>query len=292
MPEPVRLYWLRFDPASGHATLTALPVPQFNGEDLNLVSASPDGTRLAVQLGSAVRFYTLPGGAEHSVPFIAQQGYIGWNRDNPASIGWTADDGIVSFLWAGTNQLNEMGVHVASIAALMRSSSLPADSRVALPMSTGSGMSESDGFSCDSDPILSANGKYILCGGWLVPKGFKPGSKSALFPDAYPQGPVTQGFAEFSATTGRLITVLGAWRAPLPTARVHELSLSGNGGPMITVVNTTVLPFLLWTSADATTVIGTANGRGITVHDGRTQAIPWSSLTTAPAGSSVPGAAW
>jgi hypothetical protein len=77
MPEPVRLYWLRFDPASGHATLTALPVPQFNGEDLNLVSASPDGTRLAVQLGSAVRFYALPGGAEHSVPFIAQQGYIG-----------------------------------------------------------------------------------------------------------------------------------------------------------------------------------------------------------------------
>jgi hypothetical protein len=103
-----------------------------------------------------------------------------------------------------------MGVHVASIAALMRSSSLPADSRVALPMSAGSGMSESDGFSCDSDPILSANGKYILCGGWLVPKGFKPGSKSALFLDAYPQGPVTQGFAEFSATTGRLITVLGA----------------------------------------------------------------------------------
>jgi hypothetical protein len=61
---------------------------------------------------------------------------------------------------------------------------------------------------------------------------------------------------------------------------------------MITVVNTTVLPRLLWTSADAATVIGTANGRGITVHDGSTQAILWSSLTTAPAGSSVPGAAW
>jgi hypothetical protein len=238
-----------------------------------------------------VRLYTLSSGAEHSVPFGAQQGYIGWNRDNPASIGWTADDRTVSFLWAGTNQLNEMGVHIASAATLMRSSSLPTAGRVALPMSAGSGISESDGFSCDSDPILSANGKYIMCGGWLVPKGYKPSSKYALFPEAYPQGPVTQGFAEFSAATGRLITILGAWRAPLPTARV-QLSLSGTGGPMTTVVNVTALPRLLWASGDAATVIGTANGRGITVHDGRTQAIPWSSLITVPAGSSVPGAAW
>ena len=185
-----------------------------------------------------------------------------------------------------------MGVHVVSTAALMRSSSLLTAGRVALLMSAGSVISESDGFSCDSDPILSANGKYILCGGWLVPRGYKPSSKYAVFRDAYPKGPVTQGFAEFSATTGRLITILGARRAPLPTARVQGLSLSGNGGPMMTVANMTALPRLLWVSADAATVIGTANGRGITVHDGRTQAIPWSSLITVPAGSSVPGAAW
>jgi len=292
IPEPVRLYWLRFDPAGGHATLTALPVPQFNGQDLNLVSVSPDGTRLAVQLGSQVQLYALPGGTQHSVPFAAQQGYIGWNRDNPASIGWTADDQTMSFLWAGTNQVNEMGVHVASTAALMRSSGLLAASRVALPMSAGSGFSESDGFSCDSDPILSANGGYILCGGWLVPKGYKPSSGSALFPDAYPKGAVTQGFAEFSATTGKLVTILGERRVPLPTVRIQGESLSDNGGPEITVVNLTALPRLLWVSEDATTVIGTVNGWGVAVRDGHVQAIGLSSRIAVPAGSSVLGAAW
>jgi hypothetical protein len=293
IPPPVRLYWLRFDQATSHATLAALPVPQFNGQDLNLVSVSPDGTRLAVQLNSDVILYDLSDGTEHTVPFAAQQGYIGWNRDNPASIGWTADDRTMSFLWAGTNQLDEMGVQVASTAVLTRSNSLLAASHVALPMPAINGTAQSEGFSCDTDPMLSANGKYILCGGWLTPKGYKPSSKFALFPDVYPKGPVTQGFAEFSVTTGKLITILGAWRTPLPTIRVHgELSSSGNSGPTITVVNLDALPRLLWASADGTTVIGTANGRGITVHDGRSQAIPWSALIAVPAGSSVPGAAW
>ena len=294
MPSPVRLYWLRFDPDSGRATLSALPVPPFNGEYLITASVSPDGSRLAVDYEDTwLRLYTLPGGTEHTVPFAASQGYVGWNRDNPASIGWTADDRTLSFLWAGTNQLNEVGVQVASTAVLMRSSGLLAASRVALPMSGGYGFTESDGFSCDSDPILSANGKYILCGGWQVPMGYKPSSKFALFPDAYPKGLVTQGFAQFSATTGKLVTILGAWRAPLPTNRIPGVSsLSDTSGPAITVVNLAAMPRLLWASADATTVIGTANGRGITVHDGRSQAIPWSALIAVPAGSSVPGAAW
>jgi predicted ATPase len=49
---------------------------------------------------------------------------------------------------------------------------------------------------------------------------------------------------------------------------------------------------LLRASADAATMIGTANGRGIAAHDGLSQTIPWSSRIAVPAGPNVPGAVW
>jgi hypothetical protein len=143
--------------------------------------------------------------------------------------------------------------------------------------------SDTGNFSCDSEPVLSGNGKYILCGGHVVPAGLKAAAEYG-FTDvtggAFPKGPVTQGFAEFSATTGKLITILGAWRAPLPHI-----------GP--SVIAGAKLPCVLWASPDASTVIGTANGQGIVIHGGRAQQIPWSSrITPPPASSFVPGAAW
>jgi len=290
IPPPVQLYWLRFDPSAGHVTLTALPIPPFNGEYLINASVSPDGTRLAVAYEDTwLRIYSLPGGAERSWRFGNQEGYIGYNRDDWASIGWTADDRTISFLWAGGVPRTEYGVNLADVAALMKSSTLLGPSRLALPMYPVGGFDRSDGnFTCDSDPILSANGADILCGGWVVPTGFR-----APVTGGFPRGAVTQGFAEFSARTGKLITILGAWRAPLPTARVKDPLLSPGGrSATVTVLNRAALPYLLWASADATTVIGTANGRGIAVGGGLSQVFPWSSRIAVPAGSSVPGAAW
>lgn len=289
---PVRLYWLRYDPATGHAALIALPTPQFNGEYLATASVSPDGTRLAVDdEDSYLRVYDLSSGTERTWPFDSpdKDGYISWNRDDPASIGWTADDRTLSFLWAGTMHANEYGVHLADMGVLTRSSGLLPASRLVLSLYPVNGHSQASGFSCDSDPILSANGAYILCGGWVVPTGRKPGSPAG----AYPTGPVTQGFAEFSAATGKLITILGASRAPLPTTRVSPVTLGPSAGSgTVTVVNQAALPYLLWASPDGTTVIGTANGRGIVAGRGGAQSIPWSSRITVPGGSSVPGAAW
>jgi hypothetical protein len=283
---PVRLYWLRFDPSTGHATLSPLPIPQLNGEYASTVSVSPDGTRLAVQYEeTSLRIYDLPSGAERSWSFGNAEGYIGWNRDDPASIGWTADDQTISFLWAGGVSPAQYGVHLAGVAALMKSAGLPGPSRLALPMYPVDGFSRSPGnFVCDSDPIMSPNGADILCGGWVVPAGWKTSRVGT-----YPEGPVTQGFAEFSAATGKLITILGAWRAPLPTTQVSPL-LGGAG--KVTVLNQAALPYLLWASPDGTTVIGTANGRGIVADAGRAQSIPWSARITVPGGSAVPGAAW
>ena len=66
---------------------------------------------------------------------------------------------------------------------------------------------------CSSDPFLSANGAYVLCGGYVDPaRKAHPG----YYPNL-PSTPVTQGIGEFAAKTGKLITILGASRAPVLT---------------------------------------------------------------------------
>lgn len=108
-PEPVRLFLLHFDPATDKATLSALPLPQFSGLNLETAPISPDGTRVAVAYEngpqvSQVRVYTLPGGAERTWAATPAQGGpsdIGLGRDNPASVAWAANDRTISFVWGG-----------------------------------------------------------------------------------------------------------------------------------------------------------------------------------------------
>ena len=89
---------------------------------------------------------------------------------------------------------------------------------------------------------------------------------------------MTQGVGEFSATTGKLITILGAWRAPVLTTEP--------GANVITY------PYLLWASPDASILIGEAGGHAFVVRNGRRQPIPWSASISTAIGSSAPGAAW
>lgn len=118
-------------------------------------------------------------------------------------------------------------------------------------------------FTCDSSaPFLSADGAYILCGGYVVPQGhlnpLKPGS-------------ATQGFAVFSARTGKLITILDSRYAPLFT---------GSAGYTV--------PYLMWSNADGTVLIGTVGGKTVVIHDGHTRAIPWSSDIVPNEGAAFP----
>lgn len=281
IPEPVRLFWLRYDPSTGQARFTALPIPQFNGLELQTASVSPDGTRLAVGYqdmngNTSIRTYTLPGGAQRIwSPTPAQEGNIGLDRDNPATIAWAANDRTISFVWGPPT---EGGVHLLD-TGVKGTNDLLSASRFVLPLTgTGSGSSN---FLCDSDPFLSANGAYVLCGGYTVPKG--------TVPPAIPKGPVTRGFGEFSATTGRLITILGAHYGPLPTIRVKA---PFPGLQTQTGINGSALPYLLWASSDARILIGEVNGRGVVVRDGHEQTIPWSSRIAVPEGSNIPAAAW
>jgi hypothetical protein len=260
--EPVKLYLLHFDPSTGQATLSALPIPQFNAPGLETASISPDGTKVAVNYEwKEIRIYTLPSGAEHTLSLTSAQlksgGSIGWNPDNPTEIGWAADDRTISYSWTGGS--TGFGVHILD-TTIPGAGTLLTDSRYALPMNGPDASTSSGRFTCDSSaPFLSANGAYILCGGYVVPQG------------AANQGSATQGFAEFSASTGKLITILDSRYAPLPTG----------------IAGYTV-PYLMWSNADGTVLIGTVDGKTVVIQDGHVQTIPWSSDIVTDEGSAFP----
>jgi hypothetical protein len=283
IPEPVRLFLLHYDPATRQARLSALPLPQFNGLYLEAASISPDGTRIAVgyqegRYSTRIGVYTLPGGAERTWPATVHQGgpnAIGLSRDNSASIAWAANDRRISFVWNGSTGA---GVHLFDTGVPPGGDLLSASRFVvtASPYLGGVPANSSD-FICDSDPFLSANGAFVLCGGYADPTRASHG----YYP--FPSGPVTQGVGEFSATTGKLIAILGAFRAPVETTSVVR---PGAGAEVIT------LPYLLWASPDAKILIGEAGGHAFVIRDGHRQAIPWPAQISTALGANVPGAAW
>jgi hypothetical protein len=196
---------------------------------------------------------------------------IGLSRDNPASIAWEADDQAFSFVWSGTT---DAGAHLFDTGTPPGDDLLSA-SRFAVSASYflgGVPVGNSD-FICDTDPFLSANGAYVLCGGYTDPTRKTHG----YYPE-FPAGSVTQGIGEFSATTGNLITILGAFTGPV--------TMSEGGAYALTV------PYLLWASPDAKTLIIDDDGHVYVIGDGHEQAIPWSANTSTALSANLPGASW
>jgi hypothetical protein len=284
--EPVRLFLLHFDPSTGQASLSSLPLPQFNGLYLESASISPDGTRIAVGYQSGhyatqIQVYTLPGGAERTwsaalSPTSDSSGpnAIGLSRDNPASVAWAANDRTISFVWSDGTESTDSGAHLFDTGTPPGANLLSA-SRFAVSASRylGGVPAGNSDFICDTDPFLSANGAYVLCGGYTDPTRTTHG----YYPD-FPAGSVTQGVGEFSATTGNLITILGAFSGPVTKTA---------GGAIAVVV-----PYLLWASPDAKTLIVEDDGHAYVVGDGHEQAIPWSADISTALSANLPGVAW
>jgi hypothetical protein len=265
--QPVKLYLLHFDPSTGRATLDALPIPQLSAQELGTASISPDATRIAVDnaAGTSISVYTLPSGAERTLSLTSAQrasgGSIGWNPYDPVMIAWADDDRTISFPWIGGQ--SGFGVHILD-TSIAGAGTLLTDSRYALPMNGPQASTSSGRFTCDSSaPFLSANGAYILCGGYVVPQGSVSPLKT---------GTVTEGFAVFSAATGKLITILDSQRAPL----------YGPAGGGYTV------PYLMWSNSDGTVLIGTVGGKTVVIDNGQVRTIPWSSDIAVDVGAGFP----
>lgn len=281
--QPARLYLLHFSPATRRAWLTAPPIPQFSGQYLRAASISPDGSRVAVgyhapmagkpgAYETSIRLYTLPSGAERTLSLTPAQnrlgGDIGLQRDNPAAIAWASDDRTISYTWGGSQ--TENGVHVLDTSIPGPGTLLSASRLIVRP--------DAGNFQCTSDPFLTANGAYIVCGGFVVPPGMDP---------VHPRGTLTQGFAKFSATTGKLVSVIVAQRGTLPPTKVS--SRPGRQYPP----ELGALPYLLWANPDGSVLIGTVESNGAVIHDGHPRTIPWSYTITGTEGSQIPAiASW
>ena len=279
--QPVTLFWLRYDPATDSVRLSLVPVPRLSDAGLTSVSVSPDGSRVAVThreygagwIRSRVTVYPLNGGAPHtwSTPGPTAPGRPQTITGSVSALSWAADGRTLAFPLSGQYS----GVYLLDTDDTGTTSLISA-SRLVLPMSTGT----AGGFSCATAPQLTANGADVLCGGFALPAGWSIAAKG------FPTGPVTQGFAEFSVRTGKLIAILGAARAPV------RFSVSTPNPYQQSVIDY-VLPYLLWASSDAQVTIGlTDGGHAVVVRDGHVQRIPWSASTASPSGSTLPSIAW
>jgi len=300
--QPVTLYLLHYDPATRAARLAPVPLPALpgsislpaltgrgpTGTEMTSVAISPDGTRLAVvyqsvSKGTRIRtwitVYVLDGQNEPrawSAPGSVKMTFDGHSVMQATNIigtpSWSADDATLAFPLIGQHG----GVYLLNTAAAGTSSLLSA-SRLVVPLT---GQQSNGDFVCYDGPRLLANGADVLCGGYTIPAGWSIEAKG------FPKGQVTQGFGEFSVTTGRLVAILGQVRAPISLA-------ASPANPYQQETNAGNFPFLLWASADAQVTIGlTDGGHAVLVRDGRTRRLPWPLSIAIPYDSAAPGAAW
>ena len=240
--EAQRFFVLRFDPASGRTSLTALPETYVPANDaIHDMALSPDGTELAADIGAELfndhlYVFNLATGTERAwsartcaqcFPSSGGLGYVGVNVD---ALSWTADNRHVAFVWGAQVRLLDTQ---ATGANLLTSSKT-------IATWTGSG------------PVNS-----MWRGAIITPDG---GTVLGIEESAGSGGPDTslrERLVKFSTATGR------------QTAVVNDLNVSKLSG----------YEQVLFTSADASLLVVTdlRPGPNATIlHDGHATVLPWS----------------
>jgi hypothetical protein len=128
------------------------------------------------------------------------------------------------------------------------------------------------------DPVLSANGAYLLCGAFVV-------ARAAVIHGVADLSRImgTTGFAELSARTGRLITMFGGSRGYLRMGPKYPPP----GGAV-----TVNWSYLYWASPDGRVLIGDLNGHAVALVDGHARSLPWLTVFGYREGLQEPGVAW
>jgi hypothetical protein len=281
----VRFFLLRVGPTGTTFQLTPLPMTDVTAPAQEESAAlSPDGTRLAIAVA-------VPGSAGHAasqqirVYDLTSSTARTWSATGPvaarATIGvlsWADDDQTVAFNWWGPTS----GVRL--LRTDRAGNDLLADSQ---PVPSGAGT----GVRCEGDALLTPDGTTIVCpASTLAASRRRPATHSAAaarrlatarlrkVTDGPPalRTPFRQGYGEFSATTGKLLRVLGWFQYG------HQ-PINDNGSPL-----------LLWTSPSGGTLIVQdfySNPLVAIVTQHKYEPIPWSGRISAGQGS-VSEAAW
>lgn len=273
---PVRFFLLTISSAGSVRSLKALPVTDVAApEQEQGVALSPDGTMLAVATGATaeggqpaneqIRVYDLATSAQRTWTITGQPAA----RASIGALSWAAGNQTLAFNWWGTTS----GLYLLRAGGPggdLMSDSTPVPALVAAQHDVA----------CGGDELLTPDGATVVCPaviGRMRGPGRSAASKSNLSARQVGSlGTFVQGYAEFSAETGRLLRVLGQFRYG------HSAS-NDNGSPL-----------LMWTSKSGDLLIAQdfySNPIVAIVGQSSYVRIPWSTRISAGQGSDSQ-AAW
>ena len=200
--EPTKFFLLHFDPATGAAPLTALPITEKEDYRVIGLALSPDGSKLAVVLATPhepqqsrnIQIFTLATGSQHDWRWSGR-GWVG-TQSFGQPLSWAADGRTVAFQqWTG-DHLDVRLLDTAAAGSSLRS----ARPAVAVLSSNNDG----------SNSLLTPDGRTVIY---------------APVQSATSETPFRLreklNFAEFSANTGKLVRTLDPWwfSPGFPTSR-------------------------------------------------------------------------
>ena len=172
------------------------------------LALSPDGTKLAIGIQpkphttnlTVLKLYSVPAGKVLRTWYA--NGTIGDSGEDPEALSWTSGQRMLAFYWEANGTPYQAGAWLLDLGNGAGTTSLNSgNSRCVPPYSSASPLS------CDSDKVITPNGSDIVC--WA-----SDGS--------------SDGFQEFSTTTGRAAQALAEWSTKSDQAEVLWSNPSGS----------------------------------------------------------------
>ena len=246
--EPTKFFLLRFDPATGAAPLTALPITEKQGYRVIGLALSPDGSKLAVVLATPhqpqesrkIQVFTLATGAQHDWTW-AGRGWVG-TQGFGQPLSWAADGRTLAFQqWTG----DHLDVRLLDSAA-------PGSSLRSARPAVAVRSSNNDG----SNSLLTPDGRTVIYAPMQSTTSYTPFRIREKL-----------NFAEFSASTGKLVRTLDPWWFSLGVGGIpyqQVLWTNSSGATLIVISPPGASPAGHWVRHSIPLVIGVLTGNHFT----------------------------
>ncbi len=248
--QPTKFFLLHFDPATGTAPLTALPITEKEGYRVIGLALSPDGSKLAVLLATPhepqqsrrIQIFTLATGSEHDWTW-AGRGWVGTQSSLGQPLSWAADGRTLAFQqWTGEH-LSVRLLDTAGAGSSLRS----ARPAVAILSSNND----------NSNSLLTPDGRTVI----YAPAQFAEGNT------LYARFREKLNFAEFSASTGKLVRTLDPWWFSLGPGGIPYQSVlwtNSSGATLIVISPPGASPAGHWVRRSIQPVLGVLTGNHFT----------------------------
>ncbi|MGN6173262.1 MAG: hypothetical protein ACTHPS_09955 [Streptosporangiaceae bacterium] len=209
---PLKFFRLRFNPAQGTATLTAVALPEsLEAAQVGGIGLSPDGSKLALSLRQSIQIITLATGAKREW-VLSVGGWAGNFKPFGQPFSWTADGRKLAFQQWGGKFHSTAHVRVLDTTA-------PGGSILsAKPVVTFQNRAEVMSFNL-GNTLITPDGTKIVTATTIYPRQLSRPEKLAI--------------TTFSTRTGKVVA--SADRFEMPEGRQDVLWTSPSGSTLIVI---------------------------------------------------------